>query len=242
MLTMLLALSSPAHALSCLWGVMDVNVQENDVVPTDLQVLIRHTYDAGAELEVVLLDAAGDEVPSTVEVFDRYATLVPDEPLTPGAAYSIVDRGVEGYADIPFTAGEGPSTGTPAVPVILDVQRERDRSEWGTTEGLQVELQPPSAGVYTELQLSLDADFTAPLTSIAAYEHVHLGHGLCGSSIPDYDHGERYHVRARSIDQAGNLSDWTTFGSSPVGGCSTTGSGALGGLFVLPLLAIFRRR
>ena len=46
-----LAASSPAWALSCLWGISDANVEPDDRVPTNAVLLVEHTFDATVDVE-----------------------------------------------------------------------------------------------------------------------------------------------------------------------------------------------
>lgn len=236
----LIALLAPAHALSCLWGVHDANIAEGQSVPANVEITVFHTYAEGTELDVVVEDAMGAEVATTIDVQEGWAVLVPEAELPPGS-YALRDRSPEGYLDVGFQVTGDLDTTPPGSPLVVSIEREYDRTEWGTAKGLLVELAATrDEPVIYEWELGEDGDFSAPLRYVGGSTSVLLGHGLCDSTVAAYDHRRRYDVRVRAIDVAGNVSEWTE--PAAARGCSSLASapGALA-FFLVPLL-LGRRR
>jgi hypothetical protein len=235
-------IAQPALALSCIFGVHEVNIVDGQEVPPSASIFLRHTYEAGTDLGIALVDAEGENVPVTVEVDRHHGWLTPVEPLAPGA-YTLVSDDEEVFIALPsFTVVDTPDDTPPATPAITLAERQRDVSEWGTSAGIHVELAPVADASHYEVEIATSSDFSDALRVVTTWPSAFIGRGLCSDSAPDYDHGERYIVRARAIDVAGNASDWS-HGGGPVTGCSSTGlagSGLLVGLAAL--LGLARRR
>jgi hypothetical protein len=236
-----LALSTPAHALSCLWGVHTASVEEGEVVPANAVFLVEHTYDESTAIDVVLEDAAGEPVQLAIEAHHHYALLRPEAALAPGDYRITTLDEFETWFDISFTVGADRDADAPDLPVFTRLDRQFDATEWGDTKGISVELAEVEGAAWYEFEISESADFADAHRVASVYPSAFLGQGLCEDAFPDYRHRDRYHVRARAVDAAGNASDWAKT-DGPVRGCSTVGPAPL--LLGLPigLLAMATRR
>ena len=236
-----LAFTSPAYALSCVFGIEAVNVVDQQDVPTNVKIVVTHTFDADNTLSMELTAADGTVIEVSREDHDRYLELIPAAPLAPDADYKITT--VE-FGEYSFHTGAGPDTEAPEAPSIEEFRRVSSHSQWGESKGISVQLSPPTeVGGNYEFQLSTRMQFDDVIGTTTAYPSVYLGQGVCGNTLPEYDHSKRYFIRARVIDMAGNVSEWTNT-SQPARGCSTAGgSGSLATLgLVLMGLGLGRRR
>ncbi|MCB9673863.1 MAG: hypothetical protein H6737_02040 [Alphaproteobacteria bacterium] len=236
-----LAASSPAWALSCLWGISDANVEPDDRVPTNAVLLVEHTFDATVDVEVELRDADGNPVGFSLERGHMHALLTPDAPLAPNAVYTLASAGdAEGYLDVTFTTDAGPDTEAPEPPSLDDLSRMRDRSIWGDEKGIRVTLGESWGAAHYEYEISTDPDFANAHRYASRWTETVLGQRLCSTTFPDYDPSERYYVRARAVDLAGNASDWAT-SDGTVRGCATV-VGNPGYAALLPFMLVLARR
>ncbi len=237
----LLFVSSNAFALSCLWGIGDVNVSPDVEAPQNTRLFVSHTYAADAELNLVLEDVEGERVETTLERGHNYAYITPTADLPPGD-YLLRDLDELGYFQGEFTIGDTVDETPPAAPTIVSAQRESSVTEWGDSEGLQVDLEPVDGASHYEFEVSTTADFADAFRVGRRYEGIFIGRGLCDVTFPDYDASKRYYVRARSVDAAGNTSDWTATDGT-VRGCSQLGAApfAWGAPLSLLLLGLRRR-
>ncbi|MEZ4317714.1 MAG: hypothetical protein R3F61_09420 [Myxococcota bacterium] len=241
-LLLALTVSSDAFALSCLWGVVGTSLDTSPEIPTNPVVLVEHTFDATAEVSVELRDATGAAMPVRIEKGHQFATLAPESPLEPGATYTLVSTGEsEGFVDSTFTVGGGPDTEPPDAPTLDAATRMSNRSMWGDTAGIRVILGESWGAAWYEYEISTSPDFTDAHRFASTQTEVVLGTQLCDQSFPDYARSERYHVRARAVDAAGNASDWAT-SAGEVRGCSSLGAAGLWLGFPVGLLALVSRR
>jgi len=240
-LALILGLSSNAYALSCIWGVYGANVGESDQVPVNVQFLVQHTFDETADLELELRDEADRPVPVTVQMRYGNALIVPDAELEPGSSYTLVSTGDDGWTSGMFTTGTDADTTAPDAPDLIELRRSYDITQWGDVKGIEATVTEVPDASYYEFELSTEPDFADAARVASVEATAMLGVGLCLSSFPDYKRSERYHVRARAVDLAGNPSPWST-SDGPVTGCSSVGSLGLGLGFPALLLALLRRQ
>jgi len=231
---MLALLITEAYALSCIDGIADTNLDQ----PLPPNAAIVFTWGGSPPASPRILDADGVEVPTSVVLHDDYGELIPEAPLAEGDYVLATDW------EIPFEVAGPEDLDAPDAPVFLDVSRESDRSEWGTTKQLAVSFDGIPQGHHIELELSVSGDFaTDGMGVLAFYEEAWVGQSLCDTIPGAYDHGDNYFLRARMVDAAGNTSDWTEHEPARCGvGCSSTGAPAAGMLAVMGLLGLRRRR
>ena len=87
----------------------------------------------------------------------------------------------------------------------------------------------------------MNPDFSDAWRHANTRTNITLGSELCGTPFPDYDKSERYYARVRSVDIAGNVSDWTETPNTVQSGCSVAPAPFAWGL-PLGLLALGLRR
>jgi hypothetical protein len=223
MLLALLTLVTGAHALDCAAGVYDANVRDA-VVPQNVQIVAPYAYDVQPD-GVWLEDADGEVVATTVEVADQFLTVLPADPLLHPGDYTLRSEWMEAR----FTVEQGEDLEAPSSP-WFEVSRHKDRSEWGTEEGLWLTMGPSlKRGEHFEIEVSTDEDFTQAHTVVALHSEILVGRGLCDATFDDYDRKTDYFVRVRRVDAAGNASSW---GREDEGGFMECGMGcnAAGGL------------
>ncbi len=235
-----LALSSPAHALSCLWGVHTSSIDQDAEVPSNAVLMVEHTYDAAHELALGLEDASGNAIPVRIESGHNHATIRPEIDLAPGD-YRLFSEDEEEWLDSSFTVRADIDDEAPDAPRFIELDRQFDATDFGDSKGIFAELAAVDGAAWYEFEISEDADFADAHRVASVWPSAHLGLGLCLESFPEYRHRDRYHVRARAVDAAGNASAWTS-SDGEVRGCSTVGAAPL--LLGLPagLLAFARRR
>jgi uncharacterized protein (TIGR03382 family) len=233
MLTLLVA---NAFALDCLYGLDNTNIDRGDMPPN---VEIAYTMVGMADPAVpVLLDADGNEVPATHTDHGDFHTLRPDLLLAEGEYTLSSDW------DIPFTVSGPEDLDPPGPPTFLDARRRRTSSQWGSEHLLEVTFDTVPRGTHLEIELSVSGDFASDGVGVLSWwPDTTLGDGLCLHSPSSYDHGEDYFLRARLVDDAGNVSDWVEHDPARTRllGCSTAGMPVFGVLPLL-LLGLMRRR
>ena len=236
-----LALSTPAHALSCMWGIHGASVQEGDVVPLNTRIMVEHTFDAQTDIDIVLEDEPGTPVDIQIDRYHQFAILTLDSDLAAGSYRLHTPDENTGWIDTTFTVGTDLDDEAPEAPAFRTLDRQFDASEWGDTKGIHAEASEVDGAAWYEFEISESRDFADAARVASLFPNVFLGQGLCDDSVPEYRHRNRYHVRVRAVDAAGNASEWTR-SNGEVRGCSTVGPAPL--LFGLPigLLAMATRR
>ncbi|MEN0060554.1 MAG: hypothetical protein AAGA48_00315 [Myxococcota bacterium] len=255
-------LTSEALALSCIFGVYDLNVDDGSVVPPGAVFVASHTY-SEPDAEVIglhLLDAQGQEVPSDVEWSPFVVRLVPQAELAPGqyritandgGYYLAGERGFTVMATEPIDAPpmEAPSG------LSLEWEREED-PDWGLTNGIDVRFDGVAAASHYEMEVASNQDFTDAAMAVTTGEWAFLGLTLCGSTVDGWDQSGQSYVRVRAVAIDGEVSAWSPFevtDNSPPGakplinawGCSVAGGTPLSGAALLALslgLMALRRR
>lgn len=263
-LALVLALSSPAHALDCLaHGVGQMLPVDGAVaVPTNAMPVVE-LYGGGAleaeELVLELADADGGAVPVSVEVVAEgdpmVVRLVPEAPLAAGAGYVLSagfvwewdDEGVVNQHH--FVVGDGPDTTPPAPVAVVAVDEHHASGDWGPEHDLFFEtgeLPEPEASV---LLLGLS-------TPDASWDRARIGadpvisHAYCTFDDAAEARASELTVELVVVDLAGNRSDASvTPPAAEEGRCGTgcavlpaSTVGWLGGLVGLVGLARRRRR
>ena len=218
-----------------------VSVEADGEVPPNATLMIEHTYDDTEEVALALLDADGNDVPFTLERRHNHAVLTPDAELEPGAYRIVSVDDIEGWLDTPFTVVADRDGDAPDAPGLLSTDRYYDVSEWGDSKGIAIEVTDVPGAAWYEYEISASATFDAPHRIASVYPHAGIGQGLCLDSYPEYRHRDRYHVRVRAVDAAGNASAWTTT-AGVVRGCSTVGPAPLALGLPIGLLALATRR
>lgn len=243
-----LSVVSPAHALDCAWGSV-AQFPGSDAVDVPTNVVLRQillSADA-ADAAPVLTDASGAEVPIEVELHaqgsETLVTLRPEAPLAAESTFSLSDAS-EVLRPISFTTGTAADEEPPELPAVLSSRREQSESDWGPTDGVEIELGAASEPVFYRLDLSsrdsgdrLGSVFTPPLDD-AGSGHVFAGTSLC-SDTGALDGA--VNVAVIAIDLAGNESAVAAV-EVRSGGCSSVGAPVGLGVGLLGLLAVGLRR
>jgi hypothetical protein len=184
-----------------------------------------------------LLDADGVELPATVVEAGSYDVLVPDL-LLPAGSYTVwFGEGFERSFQVEGDADHEP----PPPPVFQSVLRETSKD--GDT--MKVAFEPLGGDQHLlEVEISPTGNFAADGYRTHLFGRATLmGSRSCsGTFPPGYDHRQSYVLRARSVDMAGNTSDWTRLAVGEGGlGCSSTGASMSGLLGLVGLLGMRRR-
>ncbi|MEM6928416.1 MAG: hypothetical protein AAF602_15890 [Myxococcota bacterium] len=232
--------TSEALALSCIWGIYDISIWDAQSVPPDVVIVASHTYgELETEPVIQVVDAAGEEVSVDVRWEPFVIEVTPREPLPPGT-YTMIGQEPEDlgdFVDLSFTVEDLPEGPELAAPSIRRARRETSRNEWGTSRGIDLTWSAVEEASIYEVELARDADFADAGRAVATGEGRFLGDGLCGSTVPDYDHDVEHFVRVRAVDVDGDASAWSAVervrpgGFSPIAvGCATRSGAPLGSL------------
>jgi hypothetical protein len=222
------------------WGAKCVDLWSVNVVDHDApivappNVVLRFAQPAVGRPELpVLHDRHGNEVPADLVEEANYVELWPSEPL-PEGEYEIPDLGS-------FEVGGPPDEVPPPQPEFVEVwKRASDGVEWTYFEFVPVPVEH-----HIEIQASEDEAFHEDVHTVlslhGATATFHRGPD-CGVMPEGYDHSARYHLRARTVDLAGNASDWVSHEPARVQcGCRASPVHQ-GGLVVFAGVALLRRR
>ncbi|MEM6927061.1 MAG: hypothetical protein AAF602_09045 [Myxococcota bacterium] len=229
-----------AFALDCLWGVYTTNLEYGQTVPPDLVIVGGHTFSEITGVPVLeLVDADGATVPVDIDAQPFTLEITPREPLGPG---DYVVRSSEPWElGVAFTVADLPQAPPLDAPENLSADRERSRSDWGTSKGIDVRFDPVDGASYYEIELAEREDFLDAQRVVETWEGSYVGDGLCGPNVLDYDHGTEHFVRARAVDLVGDASPWSEVARVAPGGllptlpgCSVRPGTPLGG----PLAAL----
>ncbi|MEZ4316985.1 MAG: hypothetical protein R3F61_05765 [Myxococcota bacterium] len=206
-----------ALALSCPAPVEDWRPPPDGVLPANGEVVFvsEHTPEPGhgrflvEDQGVTLPGVEAEIVPLSV---DTYA-LVPLEPLEPGVQYTLG-----------FTLGDAADT-EPPPPVTVTASRHRGISRWSGQPFDVLSLQAEGVAARWEVEVEEDG----AVHRLASLESFSFGTSDCNSRSTTYTLGASLVVRARNVDWAGNVSDWTavTVVEDPIepvrtGGCATS--------------------
>ncbi|MDP2306328.1 MAG: Ig-like domain-containing protein [Pseudomonadota bacterium] len=216
---MLLFLASSVAFASCALPPATMVPNDGAVdVPVDVAILWA-TDSSVQDRPPVLFDAGGVAVPMTVTWSESggsevYATLAPDAPLAPGAAYTVADT----WDTYTFTTGDAGESEAPAVPSITTVEADADyagaHSCSGSTssdehrEHVYVALGiDASVRGYVEARVTVDGG--APFYARGGPDGVFLAWGGCYlSNLPRMDGAEAIAVSVRAVAYDGVASDW----------------------------------
>lgn len=234
-----LLFSTAAHALSCIWGVYDDNLTQVTSAPPNVEIMVEHTFGNGGDVDLSFTFEGPDgAVPFDLELREGWGRLVPTTLLAPGSYTLSTTGSFEMWMSREFIVEGDLDDEPPAAPVGIRAKRTDQRSEWGRTTGIQMEFDSaPEPGDHYEIELT-GSGVTHTVRTTQASELV--GRGLCSSTFGDYDKGTAYDVRVRTVDVAGNTSDWVEV--RPSAGCSTAPGSAGMLLTLLAPLALFGRR
>jgi len=215
-----------------LWS---VNVLERDAeILAPPNVVLRFAQPSVGRPELpVLHDMEGNEVPADLVEEANYVELWPLEPLIEGV-YEIPEQGS-------FEVGGPRDEVPPPEPEFVDVwKRARNGVEWTYFEFVPVPVEH-----HIEIQASEDEAFVEDVHTVLSIHGATTSFHRdpdCGVMPEGYEHSARYYIRARTVDLAGNASDWVNHEPARVRcGCQAS-PGYEGGPVMLLGLALFRRR
>ena len=260
MLRLLLAslLLSPSTALacSCAYGPMDwLPANGESGVATDASVWVTFNFlDSVEQYDPVLVRTdTGDAIETSLEQHDMGDTALlrwtPVEELAPNTEYEF--KTVEGddyeWVLTTFTTGSGPDTDTPLGGEILGDDTDRkvtsSGADCGTHLWLYLEISPgsdASSSVFYEVEATRDGETRT--FYFLNHEWAGIGDGGCSSNLADISVGDRFELRSRAVDLAGNQGDWND-GEARVRACASVGAApAAFGWLGLMVAAFLRRR
>ena len=248
-------LQSSAHALSCMEGIYQTNVtSQGQVLPVNAQVVVWSAYSDPAEpLNYLVNTDTGEDLPmiSTYIQSDAYG-VAPEQGFQSGSSYNIVTRHSDADEEVhaQFSIGEDVDEVAPEVPVVMDVERTIEEDSWGESVSLQITLQPRSEdSLHYLVEVADNEEFeNSSAALVFAYGDVlYVGTDPCTTTVPGDVVRSAKFVRVRTIDIAGNQSDFSSdFALEPtsdVASCSSAQVDIYGwaGLFGLAMIGMRRK-
>ena len=210
-LSLLSFFSSDAHALSCMEGAYDSNIEEGAVnIPLNVKPHVWYVW-SGFESEPVELRKVetGESVDGEyVELnINGVLKIDPVEDLEPNTEYEIYNPAIE-YPVTTFTTGEEADTTSPEAPEILNVAKNYGSDEWGSWKWLNITIAGAESNAIYKVEISKTEDFaSSEYTYVTSWDEVlSIGHGVCNSNI-DMATDDAKWSKVATIDAGGNESE-----------------------------------
>lgn len=251
-LALALLAPSPALALSCAFGPTNAVPADRAMdVPVNVIPRVWVVHGGGEDsFDWSLVDEDGQAVDVSLDRHVQGNTTVvavqPDADLAPETTYTLeVSMNAQPMQSWTFSTGSARDETAPATPTLERLRREKDRTEWGRTDHVRVEVEAAEEPVIYELTITetgadgLVGTVLNPGSGEDDVDTVWAGEGLCGSDVLLDGPVD---VSVRAIDLAGNVSEASPSGAA-TGGCNSAAApGGLAGLVLLPIFSRIRRR
>jgi len=202
----MLLLLSIAAATVCSDILPGAELLTPEVVPSNASIAIGHQSLRTPYAKLTYDD--GSTVRHTVHELEGQVVLEPFEPLEPGSYFVRVDD-----ETLPLTVTDEVDTTAPPPPDLDTVDDRVAGDTWEQSEPrFVIRLHSLPDDSHTEIRL--EPEDGAPLTVFSADRTIELGFNNCSGTYPlDYQGGQAYAFRMRTVDAAGNTSAWL---SAPV--------------------------
>ncbi|MEO0601369.1 MAG: hypothetical protein AAF211_08040 [Myxococcota bacterium] len=232
------AAAETALALSCSPGFGSSNVDDVDVVPPDVRIVLFHSMPYEDPPAPTFTRPDGTVFAGSADWSERRVVVTPNAPLPEGPYDVYIGAGWVRAPVIAFettiTVEDAPSLSPPAPPAILDIERRSPRAFF---EGLFITFEPSQGTSYAEVEVATDETFSdGQILGVGPSGIATFGETDCSGQ--GYERDLAYFVRIRGVDLRGQTSVWSPpvrSGPKLFAGCRNL---PLGPATSLPLLAL----